>query len=106
MQTFWQRLQNLLCFWSFHLLHDYPSWAANVKQLHSDYGFDPMAPEERRRIALTLTPLDFAVEWLRPVTPDFKMVGPVLARPGKPLPADLEASPSLLLCTRIWASPT
>ena len=65
----------------------------------ADYNFNPMAPEERRRIVLTLAPLDFAVEWLRPLTPDFKMVGPVLAGPGKPLSADLEVS-ALLHMTR------
>ena len=30
------------------------------------------------------------MEWLRPVPPDYKMVGPVLAEPGKLLPAELD----------------
>ncbi|CAK0786592.1 hypothetical protein CVIRNUC_009806 [Coccomyxa viridis] len=48
-------------------------------------------PQERRRMVMTLLPTDWAAEWVRPTTPDFKMVGPVLTGPGKPLPADLEA---------------
>ena len=54
------------------------------------YGFDPELPEERRRQVLTIVPVDWAAEWLRPVTPNFKHVGPVLAGPGKPLSAHLE----------------
>ena len=55
-----------------------------------DYGYDPMALEERRRTVLSIIPQHWAVEWPRPVPPDYKMVGPILARPGKPLPAELE----------------
>lgn len=39
---------------------------------------------------LTISPTHWAAEWLRAVTPNYKLVGPVLAGPGKPLPADLE----------------
>ena len=41
-------------------------------------------------MVMTLLPTDWAAEWVRPTTPDFKMVGPVLTGPGKPLPPDLE----------------
>lgn len=41
---------------------------------------------------LTMAPVDWAAEWLRPVTPNFKMVGPILSQPGRPLPADLEVT--------------
>ena len=41
-------------------------------------------------MVMTLLPPDWAAEWVRPTTPDFKMVGPVLTEPGKPLPTDLE----------------
>ncbi len=54
------------------------------------YNFDPELPEERRRLILTIVPVDWAGEWLRPVTPNYKLVGPILAGPGKPLPAYLE----------------
>ena len=54
------------------------------------YSFDPTLPEERRRLVLTISPLDWAVEWLRPITPDYKYIGPVLAGPGKPLSSELE----------------
>lgn len=41
---------------------------------------------------LSIAPADWAVEWLRPMSPNFKMVGPILSEPGKPLPDDLEVS--------------
>ncbi len=41
-------------------------------------------------MVLTIVPVDWAAEWLRPVTPNYKMVGPMLSGPGKPLPAHLE----------------
>ena len=59
--------------------------------LHSKrYGLDLDDPVERRRLVLSMAPADWAAEWVRPVTPNFKMVGPILATPGKPLPPDLE----------------
>lgn len=60
------------------------------------YDFNPELPEERRRLVLTMAPVDWAAEWLRPVNPNFKMVGPILAGPGKPLPAHLEVSATLI----------
>ena len=48
---------------------------------------------------MTIAPVDWAAEWLRPVTPNFKLVGSVLAGPAKPLPAHLEVT-SLLICPR------
>ena len=42
---------------------------------------------------MTIAPVDWAAEWLRPVAPDYKMVGPILSGPGKPLPAHLEVRP-------------
>ena len=39
-----------------------------------------------------MAPVDWGAEWLRPVTPNFKMVGPILSQPGRPLPADLEVT--------------
>lgn len=56
------------------------------------YGFNPDTPEERRRQVLTIVPTDWAAEWLRPMTPNFKMVGAVLSGPGKSLPVELEVS--------------
>ena len=41
-------------------------------------------------MVLTINPVHWAAEWLRPVTPDYKLVGPILSGPGKPLPAHLE----------------
>jgi len=56
------------------------------------FNFNPDLPEERGRLVLSMAPVDWAAEWLRPVTPNFKMVGPVLAGPGKALPANLEVN--------------
>jgi hypothetical protein len=45
-------------------------WASRSKT----YGIDINAQEERQRLVMTLVPTDWAAEWLRPITPDFKMV--------------------------------
>ena len=37
---------------------------------------------------------DFAMEWLRPIPPNMKLVGPLLPEPPKALPADIEVSPT------------
>ena len=42
-------------------------------------------------MVLSISPVDWAAEWLRPVSPSYKYVGPVLAEPGKALPAALQA---------------
>ena len=51
---------------------------------------DPDAQRERRRMVMTLNIGDPAIEWLRPLPPDLKMIGPILPEPARPLPADLE----------------
>ena len=57
------------------------------------YNFDPTLPGERRRLVLTISPVHWAAEWLRPVSPNFKLVGPILAGPGNPLPEHIEVTP-------------
>lgn len=47
-------------------------------------------------MVLTICNADFAIEWVRPMPPNFKMIGPVLPEPAKPLPADVEVR--LLAC--------
>lgn len=60
------------------------------------FGFDANLPENRRRLVMMIAPVDWAAEWLRPVTPNLKLVGPILSEPGKALPAELEVtSPQL-----------
>ncbi len=54
------------------------------------FGFDINGPGERQRHVLTLVPVDWAAEWVRPTPPALKFVGPILSAPGKPLPAELE----------------
>ena len=61
-----------------------------------EHGSNPDAFEERRRMVLSLSPVDWTVEWLRPISPSYKYVGPVLAEPGKALPAHLEVCLYLL----------
>ena len=63
------------------------------------YDFNPYAAEEGKRMVLSMSPVDWAAEWLRPVSPSYKYVGPVLAGPGKALPADLEVRPCLCMCS-------
>ena len=46
-------------------------------------------------MVLSLSPVDWAAEWLRLKSPSYKYVGPVLAETGKALPAHLEVSPCL-----------
>ena len=38
---------------------------------------------------------DFALEWVRPLPPNVKYVGPLSPKPAQPLPADLQAMLSL-----------
>lgn len=54
------------------------------------FAFDINGPGERQRHVLTLVPVDWAAEWVRPTPPALKFVGPILSAPGKPLPAELE----------------
>ena len=43
-----------------------------------------------RNLALAITVDDFAVNDARPLSPHIKVVGPLTAKPAKPLPAELE----------------
>ena len=47
-------------------------------------------------MVLSLSPVDWAAEWLRLKSPSYKYVGPVLAEPGKALPAHLEVVPTCM----------
>ena len=47
---------------------------------------------------LTIVPAHWAVEWVRPVTPNFRMVGPLLPRPAQPLPQECDVSTSSSIC--------
>ena len=68
------------------------------------FGFDPNLPENRRRLVMMIAPVDWAAEWLRPVTPNLKMVGPILSEPGKALPAELEVTSLQLKRSQITLS--
>lgn len=64
------------------------------------FGVDPDAPRERRRMVMTLNIGDPAIEWLRPLPPDLKMIGPILPEPALALPADLEVCTPCLLVSK------
>lgn len=63
------------------------------------YNFNPYAAEEGKRMVLSMSLVDWAAEWLRPVSPSYKYVGPVLAGPSQALPADLEVCPCPCVCS-------
>ena len=56
----------------------------------AQHGLNTDSPRERRRVVLHILNADFALEWTRPVTPNVKLVGPILPEPPAPLPAELE----------------
>ncbi|CAL5226014.1 g8820 [Coccomyxa viridis] len=66
------------------------SISSRMRSFHKECGSDPDAAKERRRMVLSISPVDWAAEWLRPVSPSYKYVGPVLAGPGKALPAQFQ----------------
>ena len=41
---------------------------------------------------LTMVPAHWSVEWVRPVTPNFRLFGPLLPRPGRPLPDERDVN--------------
>lgn len=70
------------------------------------YGVDLDEPRERRRLVLTLCNADFAIEWLRSMPPNFKMIGPVLPEPASPLPPNIEVRPEASVPTHQSLVPT
>lgn len=54
------------------------------------HGVNLAAPQEMRRLIMHVVSADFAMEWVRPMPPNVKLVGPVLPEPPKALPADTE----------------
>ena len=56
------------------------------------HGVNLAAPQEMRRLIMHILSADFAMEWLRPMPPNVKLVGPLLPEPPKALPADIEVS--------------
>ena len=64
------------------------------------HGFNTIQDlKEQHRQVLTLIPSDWAAEWLRPLLPNMKMIGPVLPEPGKPLPSGLQVT-SGYICSK------
>jgi hypothetical protein len=58
------------------------------------HGVNLAAPQEMRRLIMHIVSADFAMEWVRPMPPNVKLVGPVLPEPPKALPADTEVAPT------------
>lgn len=88
--SFVQRLYNFATYLHFQW-EDYINVRPITQAAFKKFGVDPDAPRERRRMVMTLNIGDPAIEWLRPLPPDLKMIGPILPEPARPLPADLEA---------------
>ena len=54
---------------------------------------------------LTIVPAHWAVEWVRPITPNFRLFGPLLPRPGRPLPDEFDVSTAVhFLPLHSWPS--
>lgn len=56
------------------------------------HGVNLAAPQEMRRLIMHVLSADFAMEWVRPMPPNVKLVGPLLPEPAKALPSDIEVS--------------
>ena len=56
------------------------------------HGVNLAAPQEIRRLLMHVISADFAMEWVRPMPPNVKLVGPLLPEPPKPLPTDIVVS--------------
>ncbi|BDA49333.1 UDP-glucuronosyltransferase 2A1 [Coccomyxa sp. Obi] len=87
--SFMQRLYNFATYLHFQW-EDYINVRPITQAAFKRFGVDPDALRERRRMVMTLNIGDPAIEWLRPLPPDLKMIGPILPEPARPLPADLE----------------
>lgn len=87
---------------STHALEEAPTLRLSLV-CSKEFAFDINGPGERRRHVLSLVPVDWAAEWVRPTPPAVKFVGPILSAPGKPLPAELEVH--LLLTPRHPSTP-
>lgn len=59
------------------------------------HGIDWNAPGARERGQLVLYNDDFALTWPRPLLPNVKFVGPILATDAQPLAPQFEVRPSL-----------
>eukprot|EP00884_Botryococcus_braunii_P021538 jgi/Botrbrau1/8068/Bobra.13_2s0034.1 len=90
LQTFLQRLRNSWDYVQGHMF-DLLFIQPHVRSLYREYGVDLRRPGGAGRDSVVLLNSDFAVEWLQPLPPHVKLVGPVMVEDPKPLPPDLEA---------------
>ncbi len=86
-----------------HAAQDLLSLKSHLVLCSKKYDFNPYAVKERRRMVLSMSPVDWAAEWLRPMSPSYKYVGPVLAGPGKALPADIEVAPACVCAICVYS---
>jgi hypothetical protein len=56
-------------------------------------------------MVMTMCIADFAIEWLRPLPPSYKLIGAVLPEPAQPLPADLEVGSPTAQIEQTWPRP-
>ena len=60
---------------------------AFAEELRVELGLPMSVAESRSKAGIVLISSDFALDGACPISPAFKMIGALLAEPGKPLPA-------------------
>ncbi|EIE24908.1 UDP-Glycosyltransferase/glycogen phosphorylase [Coccomyxa subellipsoidea C-169] len=87
--TFLQRMQNAWLYAKAQL-HEYGTHRPMTKALQAKHGTDLASPEARRLEMLHIVNSHMAYEQPRPLPPNVKLVGPIMAKPAAPLPPDLQ----------------
>ncbi|CAL5228007.1 g11062 [Coccomyxa viridis] len=85
-----QRLTNVDYFVMTHF-DDFTLVRPGQTSFYKKHGVNLAAPQEARRLIMHIFSADFALEWVRPLPPNVKFVGPILPQPAQALPDKLEA---------------
>ncbi|KAK9815709.1 hypothetical protein WJX72_008400 [[Myrmecia] bisecta] len=87
--TFWQRVQNTFAYAALMLVSR-TVIAPLATSIWADHNIAPYnVYDSMRNLSLVIASEDFAVASARPVSPHYKVVGPLTAKPARPLMGDL-----------------